>query len=144
VSLRRPPYRLFAHTADIGAAVRGRTLRALFDNSAEALLDIGGDRSDVRKRRRAAIAVSGSGLDDLLVRWLSEILFLEESRGWRFRACKVSALDRRAATLRGVAIGEPFDPERHSRMREVKAVTYHQLRITRGRAGWHVRIVFDV
>jgi SHS2 domain-containing protein len=144
VKKRRPPYRLFPHTADIGAAVQGRTLRALFGNAAGALLDIGGDRSNVRKRRRTAIEVAGSGLDDLLVRWLSEILFLEESRGWRFRACEVTALDRRAATLRGVAIGEPFEPERHPRTREVKAVTYHQLRITRRRAAWHVRIVFDV
>jgi SHS2 domain-containing protein len=116
----------------------------LFEHAALALLDVGGDRVSVRPRRRVAIAVSGSSLEDLLVRWLSEILFLQETRGWRFRAGRVESLDWRRLRLLGAGLGEPFDARRHSRGREVKAVTYHRLRLVRRGGRWSVRIVFDV
>ena len=141
---RRPPYTLFPHTADVGARVDARTLRQLFEHAALALLDLGGHRAAVRPRRRVAIAVHGTSLEDLLVRWLSEILFLQETRGWRFRAGRVESLDRRRLLLRGAALGEPFDARRHKRGREVKAVTHHRLRLVRRAGRWSVRIVFDV
>ncbi|PYT11154.1 MAG: hypothetical protein DMF51_16310 [Acidobacteria bacterium] len=28
--------------------------------------------------------------------------------------------------------------------REIKAVTYHQIKLVRGRSAWRVRLVFDV
>jgi protein archease len=142
--IRHPPYRTFAHTADAGARVDGRTLRELFEHAALALLDLGGVRLAVRPRRRVGIAVTGSTLEDLLVRWLSEILFLQETRGWRFHAGRVDRLDRRRMRLSGAALGEPFDEARHRRGREVKAVTYHRLRIARRRGRWSVPIVFDI
>ena len=133
------------HTADIGLAVRGRTLRRLFENAGTALCElVAGGRVQVRPRRRVRIAVRGSALDDLLVRWLQELLFLQETRGWRFRGCTVDALDRRRLTLRGSATGEPFDPAVHQRGREIKAVTYHDLRLVRRAAAWSVRIILDV
>jgi len=142
--VRHAPYTPFAHTADAGALVDGRSLRDLFEHAALALLDLGGDRHTVRPRRRVRIAVAGSSLEDLLVRWLSEILFLQETRGWRFHAGRVDRIDRLRVTLAGVALGEPFDERRHGRGREVKAVTYHRLRIARRRGRWSVPIVFDV
>jgi protein archease len=140
---RSPAWRLFEHTADVGLAVRGRSLRHLFENAGRALCALVAGAA-VRPRRRVRIAVSGSALDDLLVRWLQELLFLQETRGWRFAACRVDSLDRRRNTLRGSARGESFDPERHGRRREIKAVTYHGLRLTRRGGVWSVRIVLDV
>jgi SHS2 domain-containing protein len=133
------------HTADIGLAVHGRTLSRLFENAGTALCElVAGERVQVRPRRRVRIAVRGSALDDLLVRWLQELLFLQQTRGWRFRACAVDRLDRRGVTLRGSATGEPFDPVVHPRGREIKAVTYHNLRLVRRAGAWSVRIILDV
>ena len=88
--------------------------------------------------------VRGVSLEDLLVRWLQEILFRQDTRGWRFGAARVTRLDRKRMRLRGVATGEPYDPARHGRGREIKAVTYHHLAIRR-RAGRYVtRLVLDV
>jgi SHS2 domain-containing protein len=135
---------MFAHTADVAARVGGRSLRQLFEHAALALLDLGGDRSSARPRRRVAIAVTGTSLEDLLVRWLSEILFLQETRGWCFHSGRVESLDRRRLRLKGAALGEPFDARRHRRGREVKAVTYHRLRLIHRGGRWSVPIVFDV
>ena len=143
---RRPrPWRIVPHTADIGLAVRGRTLGRLFENAGTALCElVAGAPAQVRPRRRVRIAVRGSAVDDLLVRWLQELLFLQQTRGWRFRGCAVDRLERRGVTLRGSATGEPFDPLIHPRGREIKAVTYHNLRLVRRAGEWSVRIILDV
>jgi len=140
----RRGYEFFEHTADVGALVRGVTLGRLFENAALAMCDLACDRGTVRPRRRLAIAVRGDGLEDLLVRWLSEILYLQETRRWLFSAFRVARVDRVRCAARGVGLGEPYDEARHPRPREIKAVTYHQLRVIRGRSAWRVRLVFDV
>jgi len=144
VSPGRRGYELFEHTADGGALVRGATLARLFENAARAMCDLTCDRRTVRPRRRLAIAVRGEGLEDLLVRWLSEILYLQETRRWLFSSFRVTRVDRVRFAVRGVGLGEPYDRARHPARREVKAVTYHQLRVIRGRSAWRVRLVFDV
>ena len=137
-------YEFFEHTADVGAVVRGATLARLFENAARALFDLIGDRRTVRPRRRVRLAVEGAGLEDLLVRWLSELLYRHEVEGLIFSAFEVERVDRARLRARGAAWGEPIDRRRHRLRREVKAVTYHQLKIVRGRSAWRARIVFDI
>jgi len=137
-------YEFFDHTADVGAIVRGASLPRLFENASLALFDLLCDRRTVRPHRRVRLVVAGSGLDDLLVRWLSELLFRHETEGWVFSSFKVEQVDRTRCRACGVARGEPLDPSRHKVRREIKAVTYHQMRIARARSAWKVRVVFDV
>jgi SHS2 domain-containing protein len=137
-------YEFFAHTADAGAVVRGATLPRLFENAARAMFDLVTDRRGVRPRRSIAISVAGSSLDDLLVRWLQELLYLHQSGGWLFTSFALARIDRRRFRARARARGEQLDPSRHILRREIKAVTYHGLRLVRGRSAWRVRIVFDI
>jgi SHS2 domain-containing protein len=137
-------YEFFEHAADIGAVVRGVTLPRLFENASKAMFDVICDRRTVRPRRAARIAVTGSSLEDLLVRWLSELLFRMETEGILFTSFALERVDRALLRARGVARGEAIDRARHRLKREVKAVTYHQLKVVRGRSAWRVRIVFDV
>lgn len=138
------PYRYLPHTADVLLAVKGATLKRLFENAAAGLFDLVTDRTTVRPRRAIKVEASGLDRENLLVRFLSELLFLEDTRGWRFRSCRVTALDRDAFTLHAVAHGESFDSDRHPRRKEVKAITYHQVRIARRAGAWRVRLVLDV
>ena len=143
-AVRRSPYRFLSHTADMAVAVRAATLPALFGHAAAALFDLTTDRRSVWPRRRARVVAEGLTLENLLVRFLSELLYLQEVKGWRFRTCRVTSLDRRGGRLRAVAAGEAFDPARHPRRREVKAITYHQLAVRRRAGLWRVRFVVDV
>lgn len=136
-------WRVVPHTADARVAVRGRTLRALFDAAAAALLDLAGSADAARPRQRRSIVARGQSVDDLLVRWLTEILIVQEIGGWRARRCRIVRLDRRRLVARGTAEGEPYERDRH-RGREIKAVTYHGLRIRRRAGGFSARVLFDV
>ncbi|HYS77962.1 MAG TPA: archease [Candidatus Dormibacteraeota bacterium] len=137
-------YEYFEHTADAGAVVRGATLPRLFENASRALFDLICDRRAVRPRRIVRLAVRGSSLEDLLVRWLSELLYRLETEDTLFTSFTVARVDRRLLRARGSARGERIDRSRHRLRREIKAVTYHQIELVRGRSAWRVRLVFDV
>jgi len=46
--------------------------------------------------------------------------------------------------LKAVAWGEPLEPERHGRSHEVKAITYHELKVERTADGWLAEVIVDI
>jgi len=70
----REGYRWLDHTADVGVIVRGATIESLFEVAAEALTDLITDRSAVRERVPTAFQIAAPDLDQVLVRWLTELL----------------------------------------------------------------------
>jgi len=137
-----PPYCIFDHTADLGLEVYGTDDRDLFRNAALALFDILTDRGRVRGREERAIAVEGADREELLVNFLREVLSLYNSEGWLVHECAIRGMDD--CHLRATVTGEPFDRGRHTIDREIKAVTYHRVRIERTARGLTGRVVCDV
>ena len=135
-------YETFDHTADIGIRAFGRTVEELYVNAAYALFDQLTDLRRVRREISAKISVRGADREDLLVRWLGELLFLCESRGFLFKEFTFSRLD--PTSLEAVARGEIFDPARHRFKTEIKAVTYHLVEVKEKDGRWEGRVVFDV
>ena len=39
---------------------------------------------------------------------------------------------------------EPFDPDRHSLCHEVKAITYHELKVVPTADGWLAEVIVDI
>ena len=138
-----PWYRLLDHTGDIALLVRAPTHPALYDAATRALFDVILDVRTVEPRERVEVLIDTAvDAEDLLVRYLSELLFLHDSRGWLFRGAEVR--DLRPDGLTADVLGEPFDPLRHSIQRQVKAVTYHNLMLSQDRQGWSARLVLDL
>ena len=135
-------YQTFDHTADIGIRAFGRNLGELFANAAYALFDQLTDLRKVRKEVSREISIQGGDREDLLIRWLGELLFLCESRGYLFKEFSFSRLE--PTSLKAVARGEIFDPSRHRLKTEIKAVTYHQVEVKEKDGRWEGKVVFDV
>ncbi len=135
-------YSLFDHTADIGVDVGAPDLSALFENAALAMFDILTDLSLVSPVTSVPIRAGGADIEETLVRWLSELLYLHDVRGFLFSVIRVSGIS--PTSVRGVASGEPFEPGRHEVRTEVKAVTYHQVSVTKEGEMWKARYVIDV
>jgi len=134
-------YRILEHTADMGIEATGETLEELLIQAARGLMAIiSGAEALPREERSVEITAGESG--ELLVNWLNEILFLFDSGGF-FPAEFIieEATENRIKALVG---GELFDPERHPVDREIKAATYHQLKIERGEEGWKARVYLDL
>lgn len=117
------PYTLIDHTADTGMRVSAPTVEGLFTEAALALCDIMGALTSTGEE---TVAVQAEGVDreDLLVRWLQEILYLVEVKG--FRVAEAGLMELTDTDLRGELLGAYTGA---SLQVEVKAVTYHNLEI---------------
>lgn len=136
------PFRVLEHTADVGFEALGNTREEVFGNAARALTDLMVDLPTIRPAQEVSIEVSSSSAANLLIDWLSEILYRYDAEGWLFCDFTVTRLSDQA--LAAVARGEKFDPARHRIKLLVKAVTYHQLVLENARDGWRAQVYVDI
>lgn len=135
-------YRLLEHTADMGIEAQAHSLAALFICTARGLLEILFDTPcPPPGRQRLLVALQRSDVEELLVAWLGEILFLVEQRDFCPVGFHIEELE--GGRLRGSVVGE-FSSGEIRPVREVKAVTYHRLRVQRHEGLWKARVYLDL
>jgi SHS2 domain-containing protein len=136
-------YETFEHTADLGLRIATADLAGLFREAGEALFSVivgdGSAPADGAVHREFRIA--GDRADWLLVDWLAELLYVFDTEHLLLSGFEVE-ID--AQGVRARAAAEPFDAARHRVLHEVKAVTYHALRVERTAAGWLAEVVLDI
>lgn len=136
------PYEVLEHTADTGIRAFGRDLKEVFANAALGMLDIMVDIGGVSERAETTVAVNGDGVEDLMVAWLTEILYVVNVQGFLPKRFEMTAVDDRHVSAK--AFGEPIDAGKHELRLDVKAVTYHMLRVATEDDIWEARVIFDV
>jgi len=132
----------FDHTADLGLRVRAAELDTLFAEAAQVLFSvIVEDPHSVEPRQHVDIELTGDELDLLLFDWLKELLYRFDADGMLFSRFDVHVADGK---LTGVAWGEPLDRDRHVLEHEVKAITYHGLKVEQTADGWLAELIVDI
>jgi len=135
-------YQIIDHTADLGIIVKGPDVKSLFIRAAQAMTDlmVRGDISD--KTAIKDVLVEGEDFPDLMVRWLGEILYLFEGENLILNSTEIKSIGpmRLQATLTLAS----FEPKRHEVLREIKAVTYHQISVDKANDGWETKVIFDI
>jgi SHS2 domain-containing protein len=135
-------YETFEHTADLGLRVRAPDLDTLFAEAAACLFSaIVEDVATVRPEQRLDLKIDGTEREYLLFDWLRELLYRFDSQHLLLSRFEALVGD---AGLEGSAWGEPFDPARHALAHEVKAVTYHGLKVERTADGWLAEVIVDI
>jgi SHS2 domain-containing protein len=127
------PYRLLPHTADIAVEIVAPDEAGLRAAGIDALRELLVGSSPVRVLAERAIAPRGRDVTERLVRFLQDVLYFYAVEGF------VPGEAGPAGVL-----GEPFDPGRHTALREVKGVTYHGAALRQEDAGLSATLVFDV
>ena len=136
-------YELVDHTGDMAFRVSGPDRPTVFRRAAAALFDLVAGVESIRERASVSLDVAGAvDIEDLLVRFLSELLYLHDAEDWLFRDVRV--LELADTRIRATAHGERLDADRHRIRRQVKAVTYHGLRFGPSGEGWEARVVLDL
>ena len=132
-------YEEIEHTADVGIRAYGKTPSALFESAAEGMFSLIANPAKVEPKGEVEIRLRAEDLPQLLVAWLSELLFLHETQHLLFSKFQVRV---RGTTLEAHARGEAIDKRRHELKLAVKAVTYHRLSVdpVKGVA----EVIFDV
>jgi SHS2 domain-containing protein len=136
------PFKILDHTADIMVEVRAVALPELFADAARAMVAVLTDSSTIQGKQALMVEVEADNLEQLLVTWLTELIFRHETELWLFSEFEIHAMtDTR---LEAKVWGEKLDPKRHPIDREIKAVTYHRLSIEEEDEGFRTKIVFDL
>jgi SHS2 domain-containing protein len=135
-------YELFEHTADLGLRIQASDLNTLFTEAATCLFTaIIEDDSTVQPREEHTINITGDDKEYLLFDWLRELLYRFEADKWLLAKSTVSISD---SGLSATIWGEPLDPSRHQLSHEVKAITYHDLKVEPHDSGWLAEVIVDI
>lgn len=119
-------YEEIDHTADVGIRAYGSTLDELFANAAEAMFSLIVDLDTVKPIGEVEVRLSADDTATLLLRWLSELLYLHETQRLVFCSFEVKV---DGTSLQGRARGEAIDKKRHELRLAIKAVTRHRLTV---------------
>lgn len=131
-------FREIAHIADWELEVWAPDLPILFEQAARGMYAISGVRLQSGQVQERSLALHGADAESLLVRFLTELLWLQQDQRLGFDDFSIQVdldCDLRA-DLRGSKI--------LSLDKEIKAVTYHNLSVKTTANGLYVNIVFDV
>jgi len=135
-------YELIDHTADVGVKAYGKTLSEAFEHAAKGMFDIITDNSEIENTGQFDIKLEAPDLEQLLVDWLSELLFLNSANNLVFGFFKVE-LDEKKKSLNARVFGEKFNVSKHKIGTEIKAVTYHMLEVKKKKP-YYAQVLFDI
>lgn len=143
-------FEILSHTADLKIRVYGKTLQEFFRNAVAGMFQSIGPRcaqcTVVNERlvcstlpRSHDVELSATDLPNLLVDFLSDALYLSDIHNEAYLDATIHHVDETTikATLHGVLV-DRFE------VVEIKAVTYHDLRVERIHGVWQADIVFDI
>ncbi|RLF24219.1 MAG: archease [Thermoprotei archaeon] len=138
-------YEFLEHTADAYIAAYGKDLNEAFENAAKAMFDVMTDVNTIEPKEEISVEVEAEDLKELLHNWLEALLLTFDEKRLVFSEFKVNIekLDG-GYRLRGVAKGEPFNPDKHPPEVEVKAITYSLMEIKEDEEGAYVKFVLDI
>lgn len=139
-------YRILPHTADGKFQAFGETLEEAFANAALATASLMWDWTKVEPKVRFAVRVRGRDLEQLLVKFLGEVIYLMETR--RFLLAGVSGLkieqEEASYGIEAAFQGDEISG-RYEIFGGVKAVTYNDMKIEDGDCGvCTVQVVVDM
>lgn len=138
----RKGYKVFSHTADVGLAICGKSLADLFENAAQGMMSLLTNPEKFDSRKEIHFHLRSKSWESLLVDWLHEILYEFTVKRTGFSRFKIGKIE--PFSLNAVGYGETIDSDRHSVLREIKAVTYHDLKIRKRNRRYSTRIILDI
>lgn len=142
-------YKVLEHTADAGVRVWAKTRKALFEEAAVAMVSLISESDDEELQNETRIHLESTTIEELLLAWLKEVLFLIENESVIYKQFQVenhNFQENDASTyyIDAKMFGIPFSKSRHEVCREIKAVTRHAFHLKENGPWWEASILFDV
>ena len=136
------PFEVIDHTADIGIIAYGADIKQVFANAALGLFNLMADLDNPKEDIKREIELSAEDVEILLVEWLNELIYISDVEHIIFKRFEINELS--STQLRATCFGEKIKPGQHRLKREIKAATYHMLRLNKENGGYKVQIIFDI
>lgn len=134
------PYRFLEHTADVRVECTAETFECLLQEAAAAFYAVALRRRRDDHTAERQVHVNGETREELLVRWLQELLYLLETE--RFVASRFDVAPGLAGAVSAHLHGYDCPPK--DRETEIKAATYHGMDVRITPEGYAAEIIFDL
>ncbi len=142
--MRDRGYQQVDHTADLAISIWAPDLESLFEEGAFALVDImteGAARRDSTEGLDArALEIEALDLEDLLIQWLNEVIYLAVTEGFTVAYAELSLSENTPHNLEAKVQGS----EQSQLKGELKSATYHGLELKKQDGAWRAFVVIDV
>ena len=135
-------FHLLEHPSDLGIEAYGPTIGEAFEQAALGLMAVIADTDTIDAVDEREVIVEAQDYENLVVRWLSEILYLYDGEDFLLKEATVESIAPKK--LSGRLSGEIYQAGKHTLKLDVKAVTYHQLSIKSSNGATTIRVFLDI
>jgi len=136
-------YEFLDHTADLKIRATGKTLSEALSESAKAVFNAIAPDVKAKPQVEKRFTVKVHKPQILVHDFLQELIYLFSTEHIIFSEFKLDLKEAIGYKLDVVAKGEVYDKKKHKLAKEVKAVTYHDMKVEEGKDGWVIEIVCD-
>jgi len=134
-------YEIFDHTADIGIKITGISLTEVFWKAIHAAADLLSGGIEIEPIIEKGFSVEEENIETAFVSVLEEVIYFFEKELFLPSQCSVNIeKDMYEINLKGNIVSE----EDVKNGTEIKAVTYHQLKIEKVDDKYQATVIFDV
>ena len=136
------PFEIIDHTADIGIIAYGTDIKQVFANAALGIFSLMAKLDDIKEDAQRDLVLSAEDEEVLLVEWLNELIYIFDVEHIVFKRFEIDKLSGNQIKAR--CFGQKIKPGQHKLKREIKAATYHMLRISKSNSNYEVQVIFDI
>lgn len=140
--------------ADAAFEVVGKDLNEIFRDAALATFSEMVDIYAVKGAETREIKVEAEKLDDLMFKWLEQLIYLKDAENMWFNKFDVDVKKKgKNYSLEALVYGEPITQDPKKMRTDVKAITRHKLNVEeftfddvekKVRQGWRATFVLDI
>ncbi len=134
-------YEIIEHTADIGIKLTGRFLTEILWKAIHATADLLSGGIEIQPKIERGFSTKEENIETALVSILEEIIYLFEKESFLPSMCSVR-IENGVYEIK--LKGDIVSAEDIKNGTEIKAVTYHQLKIKEVRNGYEATVIFDI
>lgn len=136
-------YKFLEHTTDALIEVRAKNLDEAFLVAANAVIETTIDQDSVQEKEQKEIHSEGKDLRYLLFSWLEDLIFVLITDGFAIKRIECKISKNKIYEIDAIAFGEPLDFLRHNFKVEMKAPTFHEMKIEQN-GGVFMRFLIDL
>jgi SHS2 domain-containing protein len=137
-------FRFLPHTADAKFQAFGKSLEETFVHAAYAVASLMWDFNGVEDKAVIPVEVEGKDLEQLLVRFLEEILYHLDTKNFLLGSIDGLSLLQEAGVWKiKASFNGAVNAGKHEIYGDVKAITYNEIKV-KNRSPYMVQVVVDV
>ena len=138
-------FETFEHKADVGVRGTGKTKEEAFAECAKAMFSVMVDLETIDSKEKIDIEIETNDLESLLVDFLNHLLYLRDVNETLFNKFDLYIINEEDGwKLNGKVVGEKINKKKHDIKSDVKAASYHQLKVEEKNGKWLAQCVVDV